>query len=156
MINLFLNKTAIKNSRLKCVEFVDSEFNYLYSSSGIKLNAKDSYYIESRDRGRIFDTFSYISCIDDTKQSLDNLSTGCKTLILLNHAKELKLAINITECGTNALNEAFAIQETNIYMPIYRFPSVDTSKLKVKVFKNKETKVEYLDNVLVELSNRES
>lgn len=75
----------------------DIDFQVMHKIDGIKFidNIKDPEHTESK--------FGVVSLFD--------MSTGCKTAINLHHAirDKKKVAVDITECGENAIYECFKI-----------------------------------------------
>ena len=76
-------------------------------------NMIDKYFIESR--------------FDSTKLNIDKLSTGCKTA--LNIMYNPNKVFDISECGENALEVIYALEQGNVYC---EYPMIAFNMTEVK------------------------
>ena len=131
MLNIYLKKEDIKNN-LELIEDNDILFNYdLYNT--MKVNP----FIEKIMKS--FDGATYLQGMDMRSKlgnvtSMENLSTGCKTIInIINHPE---LVISCIECGNNALYMILKnIKKGNVLFEI--LPSVEDLNINANLIINK-------------------
>lgn len=140
MIELFLDKKSLGKSRL--IEKVDVTFDSHVDA--LRFDAFDTACI------KIVDSAKYIS--NQQVQTpfglteMINISTGCKTLILINHAHDLDNAVvNIGECGANVLNMIFKLNDCRVYLPFKLIPDEFEPKKKIRVYKNNNYRIKTLE-----------
>lgn len=119
MITLYVDRKAIGNEN-KFIHAIDLAFD------------KEIYNLEItvRDKEimRFIDSAEYIGdgyiVTPFGRTEIQNLSTGCKTLLLINHSRELEFPIiNIGECGKNVLDIVFGMDNVNIYLDYCSIPN---------------------------------
>lgn len=142
MLTLYTDSKYIKDTDKK-VTSVDISFDSLIYN--IKLNDKDYEYMKLIDNAE-YDVETGMINTPLGRTEIQNLSSGCKTLILLNHSNDIgNPIIYIGECGENALNEIYKMDNVSIYCNYYQRPYIYNPSLKVKVNGN-ETEITSLDN----------
>ena len=134
MLNVYLKREDI----ITDTEIIDSNdilFNFdLYNS--LKVDDRIIRVMKSIDNAEYLQDTDMRSRFGNIT-SMENLSTGCKTVInILNHPD---LIINCVECGDNVLHEIFCyIKRGNILLEI--LPSVVEIPTEVQVIAKTETK----------------
>ena len=108
MIKIY-KKKAIPES-LELIQINDQYFNK-YTAEMLDKRAAD--IIWKIDRSRMIDKFFIESRFDGTKINIDKLSTGCKTA--LNIVYNPNKIFDISECGENALEMIYALEQGNVY-----------------------------------------
>jgi hypothetical protein len=101
------------------VEYIKSNDLFFDAKGNIPNSEFAKAVLEHIDNARYFNNKSFIGRFgDDDLQPKSNLSTGSKTL--LNIAQNIHQCFNVSECGNNALEMLFRINEGNILwkMPI--------------------------------------
>jgi hypothetical protein len=108
MIKIYKKKAIPKS--LELIKINDQYFNKYTVEL---LDERAAYIIEKIDRSRMVDKFFIESRFDGTKINIDKLSTGCKTAlnILFNQDK----IFDISECGENALEIIYTLEQGNVY-----------------------------------------
>ena len=108
MIKIYKKKAIPKS--LELIKINDQYFNKYTVEL---LDERAAYIIEKIDRSRMVDKFFIESRFDGTKINIDKLSTGCKTAlnILFNPDK----IFDISECGENALEIIYSLEQGNVY-----------------------------------------
>lgn len=108
MIKIYKKKAIPKS--LELIKINDQYFNKYTVEL---LDERAAYIIEKIDRSRMVDKFFIESRFDGTKINIDKLSTGCKTAlnILFNPDK----IFDISECGENALEIIYTLEQGNVY-----------------------------------------
>lgn len=119
MIKIYKNIKAIKKEDT-FIRNIDVYFDgKIYE---LQITEKDRYCMEKIDSAR-YDGNGYITT-PFGKTEIQNLSTGCKTLILINHSHELNDAIvNIGECGKNVLDIIFSMDNIRVYLDYCSIPN---------------------------------
>ncbi len=110
MIVVYKSIKQIKKDGLKYEEGNDVFFN---KNTAEKLDEKASSIIQAIDDTTMLDKFSIISKFDGNKLSIDKLSTGCKTA--LNILYNPDCVFDIRECGDNALDVIYELEEGNVF-----------------------------------------
>lgn len=131
MITVYEGDKSIKNK--KCIKFVDLTFDSIIYN--LKITDKDREYMKYVDNA-IYKGNGYIETTFGVTE-IQNLSTGCKALILINHQSELDNAIISTdECGKNVLNVIYNMDmDISIYNSYRSIPSKYNRDKHVKVVK---------------------
>lgn len=105
MNQLFISKKAIPKS-MKLITSIDSYFDNAILTNEIVLNSTDIEFMYLIDRSELSTNSGYINTPFGNRIPIFNMSTGLKTLILVNHSKESDV-IDISQCGYNVLNILF-------------------------------------------------
>jgi hypothetical protein len=135
MLTLYTDSKYIKDTDKKIISVDISFDSKIYD---INLNKKDYEYMKLIDNAEYDENTGMINT-PLGKTEIQNLSSGCKTLILLNHSQELgNPIIYIGECGTNALNEIYKIDNIRVYCNYYQRPDNYNPFLKIHVNGNND------------------
>lgn len=108
MIKIYKKKAIPKS--LELIKINDQYFNK-YTAEMLDERAADTIW--KIDRSRMIDKFFIESRFDGTKINIDKLSTGCKTA--LNIVYNPNKIFDISECGENALEMIYALEQGNVY-----------------------------------------
>lgn len=117
---------------------IDIVFNSI--SYELQLDDNDIDYMKNVDNA-VYDSNGYV-ITPYGKTQMRNLSTGCKTLILINHSEEIRknAVISIDGCGKNVLDIVFSMKKCKIYASYRQSPTrLDTSK-RIKLITDAEEK----------------
>lgn len=136
MLTLYKNEKYIKNPE-RLVYFVDLYFNDIVDK--IEINEIDKGYMKAIDKADYLGKKEFISPFG--RSNITDLSTGCKALILLKHSEELgDLIVNISECGGNALDRVFQMDNKKVLLLFFSMPnSFDEIKdIQIKLVGRKE------------------
>lgn len=128
MLNIYIKPKDVPKNDF--VDSVDTFFSSIMYS--LPINKKDKEYITQIDKAEYIDNGRIKTVFGDT--TVEHLSTGCKTLILLNHYKNKVISIN--ECGENALDYIYKLPEGSIYMDFAIYPHEYNPQKKVILIKN--------------------
>ena len=142
MITLYTNRRAIPKDK-KFIEYVDLYFDaWIYD---ITITDADKVYMREIDHAEYEGNGYIVTCFGRTE--IQNLSTGCKTLILINHYMDNKnVIINIGECGKNVLDKIYAMKTANIYIDFYYVPNVFEGNKEINVVtSSKERNMQLID-----------
>ena len=107
MITVYRMDSIPKN--MEKVELNDVFFNM---NTAEKLDDRANEIIKRIDGSELLTKFTISSRFDGTSLNVDKLSTGCKTVlnILYNPNK----VFDIRECGDNALDEIYRLEDGNV------------------------------------------
>lgn len=124
MLTVYKKRTIPKDAEV--IEFNDVYFNK-YTAGRLDERAKD--IIKEIDHSNWIGGYSITSRFDGTILNIDKLSTGCKTVlnVLYNPDK----IFDIRECGDNALDVLYALNDGKIYCD-YPLISFDMDKVTVR------------------------
>lgn len=130
MNQLFISKRAIPKY-MKLINSVDSYFDNILLTGGLILNNTDTKFMELIDKSRLSQDDGYIDTPFGNHIPIINMSTGLKTLILVNHSKETDI-IDISQCGQNVVNILFNnIDNKKYYTSFCTIPNM--LKIPVKI-----------------------
>lgn len=124
MNTLYTCKRSVPN-KYKIIDDIDTEFDKLVANNFIGINNTDMMIMKAIDN-----VVKYSKGLITTKFGntlIFDLSTGCKACILANHSND-STVINIEQCGKNALNVIFALDNKRYLM---RFSGI-TRDVKIK------------------------
>lgn len=131
MLKIYISKKDVPKRNNRFIESVDMFFNSIMYN--LSITDKDMYYMSSIDKADYVGNGRIKTVFGDT--TIENLSTGCKALILLNHYKDRVISIN--ECGENALDYVYKDNaEGNIYLSFAIYPNEYNPKKKVVLCRN--------------------
>lgn len=135
MISIYKDKTMTKKDEL--IEKVDIAFDSIVY--GININEYDKLALKNIDKAAYEGNGFVITPFGRTV--IQNISTGCKVLVLINHSTEIgDKIINIDECGKNVLDAVFKLDNCRVYSSFTLLPNnYDYNKI-VKIYKNKKEK----------------
>lgn len=135
MIEIYRDKTMIKQNEL--IEKIDLTFNSIVYNLDIK--EFDKTALKSIDEA-VYDGNGFV-VTPFGRTMVQNISTGCKTLILINHSIELgNKIISINECGKNVLDIIFALENCRVYSSFLLIPRNYSANKIVRIHKNKRSK----------------
>ena len=122
MIKIY-KKKAIPES-LKLIKINDQYFNK-YTVEMLDEKAAD--IIWEIDRSKMIDKYFIESRFDSTKLNIDKLSTGCKTALNIMYNPDK--IFDISECGENALEVIYTLEQGNVYC---EYPMIAFNMTEVK------------------------
>lgn len=142
MINLYTDLSLIQN--LQKINDVESYFSMIILKEKF-LNKEYTEIMKSIDniknrKGSFIET-------PFGKTSIDNLSTGCKTALLCKLNRNKNIAINITECGANALKEIFKHSKEENIILFTKIPLHVYGNEKIECILNNKIKVNTLNEL---------
>lgn len=109
MITVYKKKEDIpKNSKL--VELNDIYFN---RNTSQKLDSQAKKIINEIDGATLCEKYKIVSKFQKEVLNIDRLSTGCKTALNIYYNPEI--VFSIKECGDNAIDVIYDLQEGRIY-----------------------------------------
>ena len=129
MITLYVDKNKIMNKK-HYIESVDLTFDKLIYN--LEITEKDKVDIKHIDNAHYEGNGYIVTPFGRTE--IQNLSTGCKTLILLNHSEELgNPIVYIGECGKNVLSRVFEMSNINICIDFCQIPKIYNPEQMIRV-----------------------
>lgn len=143
MLTVYTRISGVEKDK-RLIQFVDLEFDKVIYNT--KLNSIDLEFMKHIDNAEYIGNGLIKTIFGVTE--IQNLSSGCKTLILLNHQDELgNCVINISECGQNALDFVFKMDNKKVLLTFKNRPyNYDVNKL-VNVKKINSSKVTTLNEL---------
>lgn len=140
MITIYKDEKFIKSKdKDRYVEWVDFYFTDNFVNK-ITLNEQDLQYMKLIDGAEYLENNEMVTMFGKT--TIANLSSGCKTLLILNHSEELGNPIVDTDCcGENVMAIICKMKDISIVQSFFFLPE-DHSELKniqVKVVNTRET-----------------
>lgn len=137
MITLYTSNQATQNSGKNVIKSVSLTFDKLIYNLEVTSDDKEAMLVidsaKYLENGMIETPFG--------RTEVQNLSSGCKTLILLNHRKELgNPIINIGECGKNVLDYIFKMDNIDILLEFMLSPYNYDAERVVKVVRKNGSK----------------
>lgn len=150
MITMYIDKRAI-DKKDKFINTIDLAFDKeIYS---LNITTEDEKALQIIDNAEYIGN-GYINT-PFGRTEIQNLSTGCKTLILLNHAQELgNPIINIGECGKNVLDKVFKMDNIRIYIDYCSIPNEYDYNKMVHVIAYKGSKKMSLHDIFNKLGRK--
>lgn len=147
MIHLYTSKRCIPKDK-KLIESADAYFDALISTDGMRFDELDRKIMKLIDRASIVSE-GFMKTPYGDHVDLGYLSTGSKTLILINHADENRI-INISGCGRNALEWVFnQFDDKNYYLSYCITPNKMNPTIvnnRKKIYTNSISLLEIWDN----------
>lgn len=135
MITIYKNKKDFTNRNFPniiCVDVNDVYFNSITS----QLIDDRARAIISKIDGAVFEEkYKIRTKFNDTLLDIDKLSTGCKTA--LNVLYNPHVLVNIKECGDNALEVIFGMEDGSIYSDYPMIP-FDFEEVKVVDYRGEQ------------------
>lgn len=135
MIQLYISKNTIP-SNMEIIDDIDMTFDYMIYTDKIRMDNIDKEIVKKIDKAKVRED-GLMDTPFSNGVSIDRLSTGCKTLILANHLGTNQI-INISQCGNNALNMLFNLDNKSYYLSYCIIPSNTEFKFPVKVNNRKK------------------
>lgn len=109
MITIYKNKDDIPET-MEYVKFNDLYFNQKTSQ---QLDDRAKMYIERIDHAELISKYKICSRFDGTILNTDKLSAGCKTVLNVLYNPDVVFCIK--ECGENALEFLYGLEQGNVY-----------------------------------------
>ena len=140
MLTIFKNKNDIPQD----VEYVELNDIYFNQNTARKLDDSAAKVIGIIDEAKLISKYKICSKFNDIVLDVDKLSTGCKTVLnVLYHPDKV---FCLKECGNNALEVLYNLEEGNVYSDYALIPfemtavSVQTSSGKIEICDYEELK----------------
>ena len=140
MITIFKNKKDIPRD----VEYVELNDIYFNQNTARKLDERAQKVIGIIDEAKLISKYKISSKFSDIVLDVDKLSVGCKTV--LNVLYNPNKVFCLKECGNNALEVLYNLEEGNVYSDYAMIPfemaavSVQTTSGKREIFDYEELK----------------
>ena len=139
MITIYKDEKFIKaKDRKRYVEWVDFYFTDNFVNK-ITLNEQDLQYMQLIDGAEYLGNNEMVTMFGKT--TIDNLSSGCKTLLILNHSAELGNPIVDTDCcGENVMSIICKMEDISIVQSFFFLPEnhSELEEVQVNVVNSKE------------------
>ena len=128
MITIYKNKKDFTNRNFPNIICVDVNDMYFNSITSQLIDDRARAIISKIDGAVLEEKYKIRSNFNDTLLDIDKLSTGCKTA--LNVLYNPLVLVNIKECGDNALEVIFGMEDGSIYSD---YPMIPFNFEEVKV-----------------------
>lgn len=138
MITIFKNKKDIPQDN-EYIELNDIFFNR--NTSG-KLDERAAQFIEKIDGSKLLSKYKICSRFDDITLNIDQLSTGCKTVLNVFYYPDKVFCLK--ECGDNALEVLYSFEKGFVYSEYARIP-FEMEKVEVQTLGGKKIMDDYED-----------
>lgn len=109
MITIYRDKTDIPQGKIY-VELNDIFFNQHTVS---KLDERAASIVKKIDASKLISKYKIQSRFDDIVLNVDQLSVGCKTVLNVLYNPEIVFCLK--ECGNNALEELYSLENGAVY-----------------------------------------
>lgn len=116
MITIFKNKKDIPQEK-EYIELNDIFFN---QNTAGKLDEKAERFIEIIDDSKLLSKYKIRSRFDDITLNIDQLSTGCKTVLNVLYYPDKVFCLK--ECGNNALEVLYEFEKGFVYSEYAMIP----------------------------------
>lgn len=116
MITIFKNKKDIPQEK-EYIELNDIFFN---QKTAEKLDERAAYFIEQIDDSKLLSKYKIRSRFDDITLNVDQLSTGCKTVLNIFYYPDKVFCLK--ECGNNALEVLYGFEKGFVYSEYAMIP----------------------------------
>ena len=135
MITIYKNKKDFTNRNFPNIICVDVNDVYFNSITSQLIDDRARAIISKIDGAVLEEKYKIRSKFNDTLLDIDKLSTGCKTA--LNVLYNPLVLVNIKECGDNALEVIFGMEDGSIYSDYPMIP-FDFEEVKVVDYKGEQ------------------
>lgn len=135
MITIYKNKKDFTNRNFPNIICVDVNDVYFNSITSQLIDDRARVIISEIDGAVLEEKYKIRSKFNDTLLDIDKLSTGCKTA--LNVLYNPHVLVNIKECGDNALEVIFGMEDGSIYSDYPMIP-FDFEEVKVVDYKGEQ------------------
>lgn len=125
MITIFKAKKDIPRD-MEYVELNDLFFN---QNTVVKLDEKANEIIEEIDNSKLLSKYKILSRFNDVTLDIDRLSAGCKTVLNVLYYPDKVFCLK--ECGNNALEVLYSLENGNVYSDYPMLP-FDMERVKVQ------------------------
>lgn len=136
MNQMFISKRTIPKS-MKLISSIDSYFNSAILLRELRLDENDVKFMRLIDKSEISKDDGYINTPFGNYIPIFNMSTGLKTLILVNHSKESDV-IDISQCGYNVINILFNYMDNKRYYTSFCIVPYEL-KIPIRINNRKDT-----------------
>ena len=136
MITIYKNKDDIPET-MEYVKFNDLYFNQKTSQ---QLDDRAKMYTERIDHAELISKYKISSRFDGTILNTDKLSAGCKTVLNVLYNPDVVFCIK--ECGENALEFLYGLEQGNVYSDYALIP-FEVSAVVVQTPKAKKIITDY-------------
>ena len=109
MITIFKNKNDIP----KDLEYIELNDIYFNQNTAHKLDDRAQKVIGIIDGAKLIGKYKICSGFNDMVLDVDKLSTGCKTVLNVLYNPDKVFCLK--ECGNNALEVLYDLEEGNVY-----------------------------------------
>ncbi|MCI8281093.1 MAG: DUF4869 domain-containing protein [Lachnospiraceae bacterium] len=109
MITIFKNRKDIPQD----MEYVELNDIYFNQNTARKLDDRASKVIGIIDGAKLISKYKICSKFNDTVLDVDKLSAGCKTVLNVLYNPDKVFCLK--ECGNNALEVLYKLEEGNVY-----------------------------------------
>lgn len=116
MITILKNKKDIPQGK-KYIELNDIFFN---QNTAGKLDDRAAQFIEKIDDSKLLSKYKIRSRFDDITLNIDQLSTGCKTVLNVFYYPDKVFCLK--ECGNNALEVLYGFEKGFVYSEYAMIP----------------------------------
>ena len=140
MITIFKNKNDIPQD----VEYIELNDIYFNQNTARKLDDRAPEIIGIIDEAKLISQYKICSKFNDIVLDIDKLSAGCKTVLNVLYNPDKVFCLK--ECGINALEVLYKLEEGNVYSDYALIPfemaavSVQTSSGKKEICDYEELK----------------
>ena len=135
MITIYRKKEDFTNRNFPNIICVDVNDVYFNSITSQLIDDRARAIISKIDGAVLEEKYKIRSKFNDTLLDIDKLSTGCKTA--LNVLYYPHVLVNIKECGDNALEVIFGMEDGSIYSDYPMIP-FDFEEVKVVDYKGEQ------------------
>lgn len=135
MITIYKKKEDFTNRNFPNIICVDVNDVYFNSITSQLIDDRARAIISKIDGAVLEEKYKIRSKFNDTLLDIDKLSTGCKTA--LNVLYNPHVLVNIKECGDNALEVIFGMEDGSIYSDYPMIP-FDFEEVKVVDYKGEQ------------------
>lgn len=136
MITIFKNKKDIPQDK-EYIELNDIFFN---QNTAGKLDERAAEFIEKIDGAKLLSKFKICSRFDDITLNIDQLSTGCKTVLNVFYYPDKVFCLK--ECGNNALEVLYGFEKGFAYSEYAMIP-FEMKKVEVQTLSGKRVIDDY-------------
>ena len=116
MITIFKNKRDIPKDK-EYIELNDIFFN---QNTAEKIDERAAQFIEKIDDSKLLSKYKIRSKFDDITLNIDQLSTGCKTVLNVFYYPNKVFCLK--ECGNNALEVLYSFKQGFVYSEYAMIP----------------------------------
>lgn len=95
------------------MEYVELNDVFFNQNTVIKLDKKAEQIIDKIDNSKLLGKYKIFSRFDDVTLDIDQLSTGCKTVLNVLYYPDKVFCLK--ECGNNALEILYSLSNGNVY-----------------------------------------
>ena len=116
MITIYKNKDDIPKDK----EYIELNDVYFNQNTSSLLDDRSVGIIESIDGSKLISKYKIRSRFNDITLDVDKLSTGCKTVLNVMYNPDKVFCLK--ECGSNALQMLYGLEEGSVYSDFALIP----------------------------------